>query len=288
MEEEKKDVAGQAPPEMEPTEPNENEVELSPSAFEAGRSEVKEKYLGNRESEQEELPADGDKSPAGKSVIAGLTEDQIRAAVEKANELDKLREAFGKDTQKITGKLGNLEQRLNAMAGTRKAKITVEQLKRTNEFYPEFAKELAEDLAELDFSNTAESGINVEELEAKHQEALRKAKEEIASDFEVKLISLKHPDWQEKRKSPEWGKFLATKTDEEKEHIRYAHDIEVVKVLDDFDAWKDKSSTKTNRLDRAITPRGAPNEANTNRTPNVSSAFEAGRKEAQRRLGLIR
>lgn len=263
------------------------------AAFEAGRQAARgdspavddQVEQGSEEQQQDEAGADA--SADEPVLIAGLTESELKVVLAKANELDALKEKFGGETQKIYGKFGELQREIKKLSEGKPSGFTRESLKRLGEEYPEIADTLAEDLAGLTFGGS--SSFDPTELTQQMKASLDGEVAALTRNFEVKLLTLKHPDWREKRATPEYQLWYGTLPPEKQAEIYTSTDgLFAAKALDEFDSWRNKGTRqKTNRLERAITPTGAPPEPSRNKLSD-EAAFEAGRKEARKARGILR
>jgi len=261
-------------------------IEEQEEQFEAGRAAARgeaQKEEADLIKEDKEDKAAGEEEAPPAKLIAGLTEEELAAVLSKANRFDDLQERFDGETRKLHGKFGELHRELKKLSEGRPGRITKESLKRISaEAGDEFAAALADDLGNLPGGESFDST----ELESRISQAMEERESKLSRSFETKLLSLRHPDWQEKRQSPEYDLWFGTlPTDRQKEIKTSVDGLFVAKALDDFDTWRKKGKTKE-RLERAIVPTGAP--APTKETITDEAAFEEGRKAARRRLGLMR
>lgn len=281
------------------------QMELSPEElekqsaedFEAGRmaarGEIGEELHKESEVDEKANTVEGDLPPAPESeekspvFIAGLTEEELKQALVKANKYDTLAAQLTHETGKIYGKFGEIQSKLNQLAGGKK--ISKEDLKRVTESWgPEFAEDLAADLAALSVGGEAPDMAAV--LEGMNQE--------FATQLEavnIKMLTMAKPKWKETIASPDWDLFLGTLPLEKKQEIEATVDPTVaMQALNAFDEWagrgskkEDKKEEKNKRLLRAVTPRGNAPEL-PEKSMSDDAAFEAGRTLARKRIGLTR
>lgn len=238
------------------------------------------------ETEVDEIEAGVDAS-ADEIVMAGLTENEIKTALAKANELDGLKESFGSETQKIYGKFGEIQRALKQLSENKgSAKLGKGSLAKLSEQYPELAELLEEDLGQASLGGA--SPFDSTELESRFTAQVDKRVAGITQDLNIKLLKLKHPDYQEKEQTPDYKNWLATLEPKVKADLLKSDDgLYISSKFDEFDKWRNRGAKKTNRLDRAITPTGSPPEPK-QKTLSSNEAFEAGRKATQRKLGILR
>lgn len=228
-----------------------------------------------------------DDSPADPVVLAGLTESQLKTALAKAGEIDSLKEFHGGEIRKVYGKFGEIQRELSKLSDNGIGKIDAKKFAKMSEMFGEdFATALAEDLSGL---TPASNENSAKDLEEKFNNALAEKVSSLSREFEIKLLSLKHPDWKKKRDSTDYDLWFATLPAERQQEIRKSNDgLFAAKTLDDFDAWKlkgEKKNEKKERLDRAITPSGSPPEP-PDKQLSADAAFEEGRKAARKRMGM--
>ena len=228
-------------------------------------------------------------------VLAGLTETQLKEALAKANQYDALRAEIGGEHQKMYGKFGEIQKEIKRLSGGKPSKITAESLKRMSEEYPDLAEVLAEDLAGLVLEKGG-SSQSTEDIEAIVNARLADRMAEVTGQMAamnqtlaVDLLTVRHPDWQEKKASTDWKLFVGTLPQERQAEVQTSQDWRVAaKLLDDFDAWQVKGKQgKTNRLERAITPSGSPPELS-RKILSDEALFNEGLKSSLKQRGILR
>lgn len=257
--------------------------------FEFGRNAAKgivenpavEVVDSGEETDQEDAGADASAEPEA-IVLAGLTERELKEVLAKANELDNLKASFGSETQKIYGKFGEVQRALKQLSSGNKMKLGEGGLPSLREEYPDLADALIKDLSEVSLGGA--TPFDSTELEQKFANKV----DELSHKMELKVLSIKHPDFKEKTATPDYKLWLGSLPVEKRQAVMESDDgLFVSKALDDFDSWRERGKKKTNRLDRAITPRGMPPEPS-KKVLSAEAAFEAGRKATKRRLGILR
>lgn len=229
------------------------EAEAAPvaddAAFEAGF-----KAAQGIEPEPETEP-----EPPAKELIAGMTEDEVKALLQKAAEVDKLREA----QSKVFGTLGALRQTIDALrnqpAPTAAAlQLTKDKLKRLGESFPELAEMLAEDLSGALTVQSIDPSAFERVVESKLHERLN-AQQQV---FETKLLSAMHPDWRHVASSPEFAQWKSGLDPETTAQLDSSWDaVFIGSKLTEFKNWKAQQAksqlSKTKRLEAAVAPKGA-------------------------------
>lgn len=216
--------------------------------------------------------------PEPPKLIAGFTEEEVKNLLQKAGEVDRLKER----ESKVFGSLGALRQAVDALKAQPSPQAAAPvnfALKRLSQEYPEMAESLMEDLKESlggvggqSFDPTAVDRIVSEKLES------------TSKNYELKLLSVMHPDWKTIPASPEFTQWKGTLAPDELQIVEDSWDaIAVGDTLSKFKAWKTQTSqakqNRQSRLEAAATPtRGA-------RTPTPSltenDAFVAGWKSVR-------
>ena len=256
-------------------EPEATEQEVQ-EAFEAGMSKAANPHDGVEAEPQ--VP---------QKVLLGYTEEELKAILDKAKEVDSVKELAATETRKLYGRLGEFQSELKKLReGTtagQPVKVTSDKLKRLHSEYPEIAEMLAEDLSSVVLSQVSTSAdmSQVEQLvNTKLGEATRA--------YEMKLLKKDHPDWEQVVKSTEFGTWLASKPKEEQYRIRLSDDSEVAgEAISEFKQYRKAQAPPATRggnkrLEAAITPRGVPSPSVGNSRPaSYEDAFNAGMRKAR-------
>lgn len=207
--------------------------------------------------------------------IAGYTEEELREILEKAKEVDKLREREAK----VFGTLGSLKQAIDQLKQQPSAVTTVAlngQLKRLSAEFPEMAEMLQEDLKEALGSGAAAAPESVDKLLSERLDATSKT-------YEQKLLTVMHPDWRGIYADKAFEQWKGTLPPDELQIVESSWDaISVGEALTKFKAWRDQSAqakqARQTRLEAAVTPKGG------RAMPSVATeedAFVAGFKRAR-------
>lgn len=207
--------------------------------------------------------------------IAGYTEEELRDLLEKAKEVDKLREREAK----VFGTLGSLKQSLDQLKQQPPAAAQVAisgGLKRLSSEFPEMAELLQEDLKEALVSGAAAPTESVEQL-------VNERLDSVSKTYEQKLLSVLHPDWRGIYADEAFAQWKGTLSPDELQVVEDSWDaISVGDALTKFKAWRDQAAqakqTRQTRLEAAVTPKGG------RAMPSVATdddAFVAGFKRAR-------
>lgn len=214
--------------------------------------------------------------PEPPKLIAGYTEERVKNLLQ---EVDRLKER----ESKVFGSLGALRQAVDALKAqpTQQAAAPLNiALKRLSQEYPEMAESLMEDLKE-----SLGSGVGGQQFDPDAVDRIVTQRlENTSKGYELKLLSVMHPDWKAIPASPEFEQWKGTLAPDELQVVNESWDaIAVGDTLTKFKAWKTQTSqakqNRQSRLEAAATPtRGA-------RTPTPSltenDAFVAGWKSVR-------
>jgi len=168
-----------------------------------------------------------------KPVLAGLTESQIRA------KLDRLETLEG-TSQKLSGQIGAMKEMIHQLKSAQKQQLqqqppqVVAKLERLRaQGYDEFANSLEEDLKGF-VSQTNQ--VDPKKIEEQVEERVSKA----VSDFATKFFESQHPDWRESVASKEYDAWRETLTPEEFQETETSHDLfYAAKKLSEFKSWRE-------------------------------------------------
>lgn len=217
-----------------------------------------------------------------KQLIAGMTEDELKEAIEKARQVDELQQRLSQLNDKAFGTIGQLKQELNALKqqGVGKPKITPEAFKALTEYYgdEELTNALVDGLSQIEFS--APQPVDIE---AKVNEKLDEARKE----FERKLLTIQHPDWQAIADSEDFQGWTRTLAPEAQEVLQTTWDgVTLANAFSAYKEWRNKKTEaekkKQERLESAIQP----SIGSSRQAPSADDYFNQGLKKviAQRRI----
>lgn len=221
-------------------------------------------------------------------LFAGMTEDELKAAVQKAAQIDELNERLKNTRDTAFGKMGQLEQTIRELAANASAsrgapvQLSKDTFKRLAEVFDDegVAEALAEDLAGLQFEKPDLSEFSKTVAESLRESLLPELKQELSQDFEVKLLTFLHSDWQEIRDSEEFAHWRTTLKPEDQAVLDTSWDgATLAQAFTQFKTWRDKRAEavekRTRRLEDAAVPArrgGGPGQ----RTSGELSGFERG------------
>lgn len=268
----------------ENTEELETEInqEQDDAAFEAGFAEAHgDEPPASEQAADEGEPSGGepaqDEQEEEEVMFAGLKESEIKSLFAKAAKYDELE-------GRVFGKFGEVQRTIQQMqqqgSGGQRMKITVDKLKRLSEFDPEFAEAIAEDLSDILTGGTnapGETQIDPAQVEQAFEQRVSQATSELAQQFEAKLLTMKHPDWQQTAASEDFQVWKSTLDPQDQQTLTSTWDATfIANKLDEFKAWKGRSNKQQSnrrRLEQAVTPSGTGRAAGGG---NDDDAFLAG------------
>lgn len=239
------------------------EEEIVAKSFDAGVNES----LGIKEEEAEQPKP---------QLIAGMTEDELKAAVSKAAQYDELAERLKRTHDTAFGKIGQLEQVIKSLqAKPQVGKVSKETFKKLAEYFDDenIATALAEDFASVQLDNEP---VNLDEINAQFSSHL----DELRQDFEAKLLTIQHPDWVDVYKSEEFNSWKGTLKPEAQQTIDTSWDGAVLaQAFTQFKSWKqakaEAEANKQKRLEQNLEVKGHPGQSN----PTFESYFDQGLKK---------
>lgn len=260
------EARGEEPPVTESVSNEEPAVEQGQQQAEAPAAETP----------QEETPE--------QNLIAGLTDEQLRGVLAKANMVDDLVVRIEKTHGKI-GELNRTIQQLQQKNGS--ANLSAGQLKRLSGEYPELASLLAEDLSE---ALAGTGGGQTQQLDPSAFDArVAEQVSAVEKKFEKKLVLRDHPDFDQVCQSDDFRLWLTTVLPpEESARLNTAWESEYVSgQITAFKTWRAaaaESAEKTResrnkRLESAVAPTGS--RSVTPNQPSPDDEFEAGFKQVR-------
>lgn len=219
--------------------------------------------------------------PEPEPLIAGYTEEQLKEMFQRVSEIDKIRER----ENKVFGTLGNMKQAIDALRNQPApqqggVKLNAGALKRLESEFPEMAELLREDLS--DAFTGSQSGPSSVDLERIFTERLSQQQRESARGFEVRLVRMKHKDWDKVIHTPEFAQWKGSLRPDELRIVNDSWDAdEVSESLDRFKSWRDTAvQNRQNRqakLNAAITPKGGRQSASSMEQDPFVAGFKSVR-----------
>lgn len=229
------------PPKVEPT-----PEEIMEQNFNSGLSESR-----GEEPEKPDEPEPPKEEPA--RLIAGYTEEEFKAVFEKAKKFDELDERLRQTHDKAFGKMGQMEQEFRELKQAKAAgkPISKESFKSLVDYFgdEDVAEAFANDLSELQLGGG--NSVDAEALQAAFDEkltAMNERFEAATQEFETKLLTLQHPDWEELKDSEDFAAWQNTLKPEARELLMSTWDgATLSQAFTKFKSWRterDESAKK--------------------------------------------
>ena len=213
--------------------------------------------------------------------LAQITEDQFKALMTKAEEVDQIRSDSKRQIDTLAGHLGGMKQLVEGLKQQRGA-ITPGQLKRVAQDYPELAKALREDLKELGGAAGPGQPVDMADIERRAQAIVAQELPKELVKQEIKILRLYHRDWVDVVRSPEFVNWSRTLAPSDQQRLAGNDGEFIADKISDFKARpKPKtttqpaspSNTRQRRLEAAVSPKGTGGHAP---APAAEDDFEAG------------
>lgn len=212
------------------------------------------------------------------NALAGLSDTQMKDLLSRVPEIERNVQS---QLQKITGKMGEFNRTIQELrqmqASGRPAdqsaarQIASDMLTRTRSVFPEMADAIAEDLNKIfaapvqqkDDATKQPQGLTQEQVAQFTQARISEATGQMQRQYELKLLTLQHPDWQKVASTPDFRLWADTLPAEDKDKLFGSEDaVYVSEKLGAYKAFRkqqtDKSATRTEqsrrRLEQAVTP----------------------------------
>jgi len=231
--------------------------------------------------EVDETAGEDEQSDTGLPLSA-FDEQTIKTLLAKSAKVDELEMMFEKQSQELRrayGKIGELNshiKRLMRNPSQRGIKQAELRFARLEEEYPELAEALKQDLAEAlaqaqvavdaeksdeaqqgsdaqDVQNAQEGAAEPDAQEAPNtqdepdelQQLLQQREQQLRAEYERKLLSMRHPDWEQVAASPDFQIWLASQPPEVQQVARTSWSADELAAV--FDLYKSASATMAQR-----------------------------------------
>ena len=238
--------------------------------------------------------------PEPQKLIAGLTEEQVAAALSRTG-------ALQSTIDKMAGRLGSLMQQIESLKANPPTTQVAQQaldlkLEKLSAQFPELANLLREDLSTLQQAQAASpapaapSGLTQEQFDAALNARLAGATEQLTEQMEAKILTIQHPDWLEIIKTPQFALFRDNVLPPGVgQQLMSSSDSTFISAkLTEFKEWRAKSQApapakpaippaRQSRLAQAVIPNG---DRSAPKAPQTEEdAFIAGLKNARAAAG---
>jgi len=238
-------------------------------------------------------PGAGDTSDA-RSAVAGLSDEQLRGLLAKASKVDQIEADFKQTTDRLFGKIGELnrtlQERTQAEAAAKPAAPAFDPKQAFSQLYEEYP-----DLADsITAGITAAMGVkDGKSVDDKINEAVAAATSQVTSTVNDSVnagvaegvMNFLRPGWRDEMETPDFALFKSQMPEEALKEFSMSWDPHAINShFDAFDEWKAKTSgkpklasgekpdNKQERLRQAAQPRGTGSDM----LPSENDAFEAG------------
>lgn len=212
-------------------------------------------------------------------ALSGLNDEQMKDLLSRVPQIERNVNA---QLQKITGKMGEFNRTIQEVRQlhasgrpveqTAALKIASDMLKRTRGVFPELAEAIAEDLngifaapSQKQGTSPAQpnQGLTQEQMAKLIESRISEATVPMQRSYEAKLLTLRHPDWQDVAKTPDFRLWADTLPTEDKSQLFDSEDaLYIAEKLDAYKAFRKQQTAQTTtnkensrrRLEQAVTP----------------------------------
>lgn len=267
-------------PQVEQVQEQHQETAVSDdAAFAAGFAQARgeEPPAAELEEQQTDTPTEETQqaAPEPQAVLAGLTEDQLKALLAKAGEVDAVKADFEQRVRQAFGKIGEVNSEVKALVQRMEqgrgngVKLNADSLKRMHGEFPEMAEMLAQDLSDA-FAGQGGGQVDPAAIDKIVTERLSAKEAEIERKIEKRFLKRAHPTWEQDVVSDDfrlWKDNVLPKDQAALLDNSWDSDF-VGEKLTEWKAWKVKTAearevkertkeVKQNRLAAAVAPQGA-------------------------------
>lgn len=270
-------------------------------AFNAVRRSHQSEFESNDEQESyEDSDANSDESEADDQETESDTEletakqQEISAAIEKLKEFEEYKqdlirlkgfdpEAANQRTEKIFGKLGQLEQLIKDSVSSPVKDLSIESFAELNEDYPDIAEHLINGLNRVLTERRVIEQAPIDTTAFDAAVSARLALQE--HEFKRMLIQVQHPDYNEILTSEDFENWKNAQDETFKQEASRTQDISfAIKAITSFKEFQQAKSQKTqqkqNRLQAAVGPKTS--SPSSQRTRTQEDPFDAELKRTLR------
>ncbi len=231
-------------------------------------------------------PAAAAPAPVGaKPKFAKITEEQLARLVAKADEVDGLKTEHKRLLDSAFGKIGGMQQIIDQLKANTAAGMQIELTAEMKEAYPELSELLSKGKIKGTGTEAAVAAADPAHVQQLVEQGMAKARQEIEQASELKRLSRKHSDWKTVVSSPEYQAWLKMQPVKVQEDAATSWDSEVtIPIIGAFKESRkpapakepvkaDATSTRQQRLDAAVNPRGTGGHSS---GPTEDDDFHAG------------
>ena len=270
----------------------ENQEKLASESFESGLNQS----LGVEPASAVVEPIKPSVTEEAKTLFAGYTEDQVKEVFGKAQQFDELNSRLTKTHDTAFGKIGQLEQTIKELKAAREnlpeAKpLTKDSFKSLAEYLDDedMAIALAKDLSELHLGGQQAEVIPVdydainaafEEKFLTMSQSFTAKADETKKDFEIKLLTVQHPNWKDISVSDDFSNWKATLKQEARDTLNSTWDGTILgNAFTSFNKWQEKKAEITEKKQQRLQDALLPNSSSGRTQEPADDAFNQGLKQ---------
>lgn len=253
-------------------------------AFEAGFNATDVEPIastGDEAATTEIQPAEQPEGGKGDSQPKrSLSDDDLAAVMQKVNG------EFGKNFDRVFGKLGEFNQKLTELQNVREkaAGISPKARERLKEEFPELEALLFDEVEEAEINDLQQKEIQPQpEPQLEQQPDNQLTADQVV---ERRLLKRDHPDWEQTVVSPEFIAWTEQLPAADKEKLRTSWDADYVSTkLTEYKTLKEAALNKKTegdknkkaRLEAAVVPRGTPSDTSSDADDEEAAMVKAFR-----------
>ncbi len=202
----------------------------------------------------------GESLPVKKEEWNGISEDEYKSISAKASKVDDIEAKYQQLHDKTFGTIGQLKHDINTLKQfnqerkpTTATPVSKESFKSLAEYLgdEDMTEALAKDLSALQLGSG--QGVSSEDFDAK----LAQKTAELNIEFDKKLLSLQHPNWEKTKDTDEFSAWKGTLSNEAQDTLMSTFDVHtLIQAFNSFNSWQNKKSDaetkKQQRLEDAV------------------------------------
>jgi hypothetical protein len=190
-------------------------------------------------------------------IYERMTDDELQAVFDKAKQVDDLNDRLKKTHDSAFGRIGSIEGTLKELRDRQSAApvqvpLSPEQFKHVKDYLDDdgLVQALVQDLSALQLGIPLTPNLDLEarfaedEVRfAQQQQTLNGELSKLREEFEMKALSIAHPDWQQQLNTPEFTEWQATLKPEDQQKLSSTWDSqELSQAFTKFKDWKTKKA----------------------------------------------
>ncbi len=262
---------------------NENQEQIASDSFESGLNQSLGLETVAKAIEQEPI-----KQEEVKALFAGFTEDEVKSAFSKAQQFDELNSRLTKTHDTAFGKIGQLEQTIKELKQAKESTstFTKDSFKALAEYLDDddMATALAQDLSSLHMGGQQQAEVDYNAINASFEEKFLAMSQSFTSqtdankrDFETKLLTIQHPDWETVNASDEFTNWKATLKQEARDTLNTTWDGSVLgNAFTSFKTWQAKKTDIADKKQQRLQDGVLPSSTSSRTQAPADDAFNQG------------